>query len=74
MELMSQIDDREEHLRDLAWEADRRSEKAFDVWREWLLAYSELLVKESMTAIIEHDPVRGKEFAEVLKEYWGLKE
>lgn len=70
---MPQIDDREEHLRDLAWEADRRSEKAFDVWREWLLAYSELLVKESMTALIEHDPVRGKEFAKVLKDYWGLK-
>lgn len=65
--------DREEHLRDLAWEADRRSEKAFDVWREWLLAYSELLVKESMAAIIEHDPVRGKEFAKVLEDYWGLK-
>lgn len=69
---MPQIDDREEHLRDLAWEADRRSEKAFDVWREWLLAYSELLVKESMDAIIEHDPARGKEFAKVLKDYWGL--
>lgn len=73
MELMSHTD-REEHLRDLADIADKRSEKAFDVWREWLLSYSELLVQESIAAIIEHDPVRGKEFAKVLKDYWGLKE
>jgi hypothetical protein len=73
MELMSLSEDKEEHLRDLASEADRRSLRAFDVWREWLLSYSELLVQESIDAMIKHDPVRGKEFAEVLKDYWGLK-
>ena len=71
---MSAADEREEHLRDLASIADKKSEKAFDVWREWLLAYSDLLVRESMDALIDHDPVRGKEFAKVLEEYWGLKE
>lgn len=73
MELMTTAEEREEHLRDLASIADKKSEKAFDVWREWLLAYSELLVKESIEAMIDHDPVRGKEFATVLKDYWGLK-
>ena len=48
---MSRSEEREEHLRDLASVADKKSEKAFDVWREWLLTYSELLVKESMDVL-----------------------
>ena len=70
---MSRSEEREEHLRDLASVADKKSEKAFDVWREWLLTYSELLVKESMDALIDHDPIQGAKFAKVLEEYWGLK-
>lgn len=67
--------EKEEHLRDLEWEATQRTERAFDIWREWLIEYSSLLVEESIDALVKSDngDGQGRRHADILREYWGLK-